>query len=95
LFHQAQHLFKEDDSTLQQHWLHDAEEVHPTHGEQNGPLSSNGKRILSRHLSGSNGEIKLLTNMLDKHEAKELVELQEKVLQLEVSCHVFILLINK
>jgi SMC interacting uncharacterized protein involved in chromosome segregation len=83
LFQQAQDLFKEDDSTLQQHQLHDAEGVHSTHGEQNGPLSSNGKRILSGHLSGSNGEIKPLTNMLDKHEAKDLVELQEKVLQLE------------
>jgi chromosome segregation ATPase len=80
---QAQDLFKEDDSTLQQHQLHDAEGVHSTHGEQNGPLSSNGKRILSGHLSGSNGEIKPLTNILDKHEAKDLVELQEKVLQLE------------
>ncbi len=80
---------------MQQHQLHDAEEVHPTHGEQNGPLSSNGKTILSRRLSGSNGEIKLLTNILDKHEAKQFVELQEKVLQLEVSCHVSILLINK
>jgi hypothetical protein len=95
LFQQAQDPFKEDDSELQQRQLHDAEDVHPTHGEQNGPLSSNGKRILSRHLSGSNGEIKPLTNIIDKHEAKDLVELQEKVLQLEVSCHVFILLINK
>ncbi|CAK9235843.1 unnamed protein product [Sphagnum troendelagicum] len=80
---QAQDPFKEDDSELQQRQLHDAEDVHPTHGEQNGPLSSNGKRILSRHLSGSNGEIKPLTNIIDKHEAKDLVELQEKVLQLE------------
>ncbi|CAK9234334.1 unnamed protein product [Sphagnum troendelagicum] len=45
---QAQDPFKEDDSTLQQRQLHDAEDVHPTHGERNGPLSSNGKRILSR-----------------------------------------------
>ncbi|CAM5999825.1 unnamed protein product [Sphagnum balticum] len=86
--HLTKQLSSTQDRLLQ---LHDAEGVHSTHGEQNGPLSSNGKRILSGHLSGSNGEIKPLTNILDKHEAKELgignvdqlIELQKRTKSLE------------